>query len=48
MEQGNRAKRGASEVSSFLLKLIELYCTTDNTDLVPFADNWPGQIKTDT
>ena len=38
------AKRGASEISS-LLKLIELYCTTDNMELVLFADNCPAQNK---
>ena len=37
------AKRGASEISSCLLKLIELYCTTDNMELVLFANNCPGQ-----
>ena len=39
------AKRRASEISSCLLKLIELYCTTDNMEMVLFADNCPGQNK---
>ena len=33
--------RGASEISSLLLKLIELQCTTDNVELVLFADKLP-------
>ena len=39
------AKRGASEISSCLLKLNELYCSTDNMELVLFADNFLGQNK---
>ena len=39
------AKRGASEISNCLIKLIELYCTTDSMELVLFADNCPRQNK---
>ena len=44
------AKRGVwlfdyLTISSCLLKLIELYCTTGNMDLVLLADNCPGQNK---
>ena len=39
------AKRGASEVSSCLFKLVEEHCAKEDTELVLFADNCPGQNK---
>ena len=38
-------KRGASEISSCLLKLTERYCTTANMELVLFVDNCLRQNK---
>ena len=39
------AKRGASEVSSCMHKLVEEHCTKEKNELVFFADNCPGQNK---